>query len=234
MKIAAIGDVHCRVETRELVQELLWPIKGQADVLVITGDLTDSGLPEEAETLVPQLHRLEMPVVAILGNHDHESGKVAEIEQILIEGGINFLNGTTVQIDGVGFVGTKGFCGGFGDSLVQPFGEAALKTFIRTGIDEALILENALATLKTERRVGVLHYAPVKATLEGEPPEIFPFLGCSRLANALDRHGVDVIVHGHAHHGFPEGRTAGNIPVYNVCRFVQMAHTGKPYCMITL
>jgi Icc-related predicted phosphoesterase len=135
----------------------------------------------------------------------------------------------------VGFVGTKGFCGGFGSSLVQPFGEAALKKFIRTSIDEAANLESCITQLQgCEHKVVILHYAPIRETLEGEPPELFPFLGTSRLANAIDPHGADVILHGHAHQGSPSGKTPGNIPVYNVSRFVQMTHTGKPYCMIDL
>jgi Icc-related predicted phosphoesterase len=235
MRIAATGDIHCRVDTKELISQLLGEIQKEADVLVLTGDLTDTGYPEEAEVLLPQLQMLGIPVVATLGNHDHESGKAAEIKHMLREGGVMILDGTVVEIGGVGFAGTKGFCGGFGENLVQPFGEEALKTFIHTGIDEAIALENALARLTTCRhRVAVLHYAPIKGTLIGESPEIYAFLGSSRLANAIDRRGVDVIFHGHAHHGCPDGRTAKNIPVHNVSRFVLLNHTGKPYSVVEI
>ncbi len=235
MKIAASGDIHCRVDTRGLIEDLFGEIQSIAEVLVLTGDLTDTGLVEEAEVLLEQLKELAIPVVATLGNHDHESGKANEIKHLLREGGVCILDGTVTEIGNVGFVGTKGFCGGFSEHMVQPFGEEALKSFIRTGIDEAITLENALAKLnECPRRVAVLHYAPIKETLEGESPEIYPFLGSSRLANALDRRGVNVIFHGHAHHGCPEGRTKGEIPVHNASRFVLMRHTGKPYCLVVV
>ncbi len=173
-----------------------------------------------------------IPVVAILGNHDHKSGKPKEVSQILSDAGVIMLDGTAYELENVGFVGMKGFCGGFGQNLVQPFGEQALKVFIRTSIDEAVLLENALAKLQhCEHKVAVLHYAPVKDTLQGEPQEIWPFLGTSRLCDALDRRKVDLIVHGHAHHGSPEGKTESGTPVYNVCRFVQETYNHTPYCL---
>lgn len=217
------------------MQQLLGELKQDFDVLILAGDLTDHGLPEEAEVLAEQLKSFSMPIIGILGNHDHEGGQADAIVEILNSAGITMLQGTSCQVDSVGFVGTKGFCGGFGDLQIAPFGEAALKTFIRTTIDEAVVLENALASLQDcEHTIAILHYAPVRETLIGEPPELFPFLGASRLATAIDTRGVDVIVHGHAHHGSPYGETPGKIPVYNVCRFVQMAHTGKPYCVLEL
>lgn len=232
MKIAAIGDLHCRKETRRIVREILGDVEKRADVLAVVGDLTDTGLPEEAEILAPQLAELSIPVVAILGNHDHQSGRPVEVFEILENAGVRMLDRSTVVIDQVGFVGTKGFCGGFGGTLVQPFGEEAVKAFIRTSIDEAVELENALATMQEcEKRVGLLHYAPIKETLQGEPQELYPFLGTSRLSDALDRRKVDVIFHGHAHHGSPAGKTPGGIPVYNVCRFVLERHGGMNYCL---
>lgn len=235
MKLAAIGDIHCRVGMDNLIEPMIGEIRDQMDVLILAGDLTDHGLPEEAELLVRQLEWVKVPVIAILGNHDHEGGQPEQVAQVFSEAGINVLDGTVVELDNIGFVGTKGFCGGFNEYLVQPFGEAALKTFIRTSIDETVTLENALARLQhCPYKVAVLHYAPIKETLIGEPPELFPFLGTSRLAQAIDPRGVNVIFHGHAHHGSPFGVTPGNIPVYNVSRFVQLAHTGKPYCMFEL
>jgi Icc-related predicted phosphoesterase len=235
MKIAAIGDLHCRLDSSELVQKLIGDLQRNFDILLLAGDLTDNGLPEEAEVLAKQLKGLGMPVISILGNHDHEGGKPEEIVGILREAGVTILDGTGVEIDTIGIVGTKGFCGGFDENLVQPFGEEAMKSFIRHSIDEALILENALSKLQQcEYKVVLLHYAPIKATLIGEPPELFPFLGTSWLADSIDRRGADLILHGHAHHGSPFGRTKGNIAVHNVSRFVQIEHTGKPYCMIEL
>ncbi len=232
MKIAAVADIHCRVDTTDLIQKLLGGLNNEFDVLLLAGDLTDNGLTEEAEVLAQQL-QFSMPVVAILGNHDHENDHQDEITEIMRQAGVNMLDGTGFEHDSVGFVGTKGFCGGFDENLVQPFGETAMKNFIRTSIDEALVMENSLSKLHhCKHKVVLLHYAPVKATLVGEPPELFPFLGTSWLADAIDRRGADVILHGHAHYGSPFGRTRNNIPVHNVSRFVQLEHTGKPYCMI--
>lgn len=232
MRIAAIADLHCRADSRDVVRAALDEAEREADVLVIAGDLTDTGLPDEIAVLREELEDLTLPIVAVLGNHDHESGEADALTNMLHSIDVRVLDGTVFEIDGVGFVGTKGFCGGFGDLIVQPFGEQALKTFIQAGIDEAVRLENALAKLDCDRRVGVLHYAPVTETLHGEPPEIHAFLGSSRLADALERRGVDVIVHGHAHHGSPYGETPGGIPVYNVCRFVQQEQDGRPYCLL--
>lgn len=235
MKILAMGDVHCRVDTTDLITSLIGELDHSLDVLVLAGDLTDSGLPEEAEVLVQQLKKYTLPIIAILGNHDHEGDRPDEITAVLRDAGIIMLDGTVCEVGDVGFVGTKGFCGGFDQNSVQPFGEAAMKTFIRSSIDEALVLESALQTLQhCRQKVAVLHYSPIRTTLVGEPPELFPFLGTSRLAEAIDRHGADLILHGHAHHGSPFGRTAGDIPVYNVSRFVQMEHSHLPYCVIEI
>ncbi len=235
MRILSIGDIHCRLDTTDLVQKLIGELGHDFDVLLLAGDLTDNGLVEEAEVLMQQLKGYSVPIITILGNHDHEKGKAEQITNIVREAGHIVLDGTACEVGNVGFVGTKGFCGGFDENLVQPFGESALKTFIRTSIDEALRLENAISKLiGCEHKVVLLHYAPIKATLIGEPPEIFPFLGTSWLADAVDRRGADVILHGHAHHGSPFGRTRGNIPVHNVSRFVQMEATGKPYCMLEI
>lgn len=221
MRIAAIADLHCRANSAGTIRPLLADVEHEADLLILAGDLTDTGLPDEIKVLEEELQGLSLPIVAVLGNHDHESDKAKALTEVLCNQGIIVLDGTVVEIEGVGFVGTKGFCGGFDSLAIQPFGERALKKFIKTSFDEAVRLENALAKLACPHKVAVLHYAPVKDTLAGEPPELHPFLGSSRLANALDRHGVDLIVHGHAHHGAPQGQTSGGIPVYNVCRFVQ-------------
>jgi uncharacterized protein len=227
LKIAAIADLHCRVNST--IAPLLEGVEESAELLVLAGDLTDTGLPAEMRVLLDDLKRIPLPILAVLGNHDHENDKAEELTRMLEDTGILVLQGNAIEVGGVGFVGTKGFCGGFDDRLVQPFGERAIKDFIRTGMEEAMKLENATAKLNTERKVAVLHYAPIKKTLEGESPELFPFLGSSRLGNALDRHGVDVILHGHAHHGMPDGRTPAGIQVYNVCRFVRERCCNRPY-----
>jgi Icc-related predicted phosphoesterase len=233
VKIVAIGDIHCRLDTTDLILKLVGDLNNEYDALLLAGDLTDNGLVEEAQVLAEQLKTISAPVVAILGNHDHQGGNPAGIATMLREAGVTILDGTAIEIGTLGIVGTKGFCGGFDEFLVQPFGEDAMKTFVRTSIDEALQLENALSKLHhCEHRIVLLHYAPIKATLIGEPPELFPFLGTSWLADSIDRRGADVIVHGHAHHGSPYGRTRGDIPVHNVCRFVQLDHAGKPYCVL--
>src|SRR6185295_7888720 len=188
----------------------------QADVLVIAGDLTNYGKPAEMEELLKSLVRLRLPIVAVLGNHDYECGSEAELTRMMTQEGIKLLDGTAYERDGVGFAGTKGFPGGFGRSALTSFGEPEVKAFVQAAINEAMKLERAMAQLRTEKRVVVLHYAPIAATVQGEAPEIFPYMGTSRLAEVVDRHGADLIVHGHAHHGAPIGKTTGGIPVHNV------------------
>ena len=234
MRIAATADLHCRVQTTTLVRDLLGPAVDRVDALVLAGDLTDTGLPEEAICLGKQLEKIDLPVVAVLGNHDHESGKASEVADCLIHYGVRILNGQAVELDGVGFAGSKGFGGGFGSRLIQPFGEQEIKDFILTGIEEAAKLQRSLENLGSKHRLVVLHYAPVPDTLAGEPLELYPFLGSSRFAEAVDRCGADLIVHGHAHHGSPQGRTLANIPVYNVSRYVLARETNLPYCLIEM
>ncbi len=234
MRIAATADIHTRVLDNGMTEKLFTGVNEEADILILAGDLTDTGLPEEAEILLRCLKTIDIPILAVLGNHDHESGFAVKIAQMLSEQGIMMMDGQIREIGGVGFVGTKGFSGGFGRNMVQPFGEEALKIFIRAGIDEALELEDMVARMESRRRMAILHYAPIRETLEGESPELYPFLGSERLAHALDRQGVDLVIHGHAHHGSPEGHTPGGIPVYNISRFVLSTFTGKPYRVFEL
>jgi Icc-related predicted phosphoesterase len=190
-----------------------------ADVIALAGDLVDYGLPEEAHVLVHEISvalKSSVPVVAVLGNHDYEGDHPGEVRQILCDAGITLLDGDAVEIKGIGFAGVKGFCGGFGRGSLEPWGEPAVKAFVREAVDEALKLESALARLRTLRRIALLHYSPIEGTVEGEPLEIYPFLGSSRLEEPINRYQVDAVLHGHAHHGSPEGRTRGNVPVYNV------------------
>jgi Icc-related predicted phosphoesterase len=190
-----------------------------ADVIALAGDLVDYGLPEETHVLVRELSaasKAGIPIVAVLGNHDFEGGQPDVVKQILCEAGVIVLDGDAIEIKGVGFAGVKGFCGGFGRRALEPWGESAIKLFVREALDEALKLESALARLRTPNRIALMHYAPIQATVEGEPLEIFPFLGSSRLEEPINRYEVDAVLHGHAHHGTPEGRTSTQIPVYNV------------------
>jgi Icc-related predicted phosphoesterase len=220
MRIAAIGDIHCRAESDGRVLRLLDGVAERADVLLMAGDLTNLGRSEEMEVLLGELARIPLPKVAVTGNHDHESDQVDLLVHMMRSADIHVLDGDVWELDGVEFVGIKGFCGGFGRHRLAPFGERLLKTFIHHSIAEVVRLEAALERLTSDRRVALLHYAPIPGTLKGEHPEIYPFLGFSLLGDALDRHGVDVIVHGHAHHGRPTGRTPGGIPVHNVSRQV--------------
>ncbi len=231
MRIAAIGDLHAQENGEEALRSILRGVKDRADVLVVAGDLTDNGRPAEARIAAKCFKELDMPIVGVLGNHDHESNQENKVAKIISDAGVCLLDGSVYELSGVGFVGTKGFCGGFDKLFIQPFGERVLKTFIQVSIDEAIRLEKALSTLvETQHKVAILHYSPIRETLRGEPPELYPFLGTSLLASPLDRLGVDVIFHGHAHHGSSQGTTPGGIPVHNASRFVQISDNGRPYC----
>jgi Icc-related predicted phosphoesterase len=218
VRIAAIGDLHySRTAVQGSLQPLFAQITESADVLVLVGDLTDYGLAEEARLLAREITSgLKIPAVTVLGNHDFESGQQDEIARILNDAGVIPLDGDTTEIHGVGFAGVKGFAGGFGRRALGPWGEEIIKKFVHEAVDEALKLESALARLRSDRIVAVLHYSPIQETVEGEPREIFPFLGCSRLEEPLTRYPVAAVFHGHAHHGRPEGRTRTDVPVFNV------------------
>jgi Icc-related predicted phosphoesterase len=217
IRVAAVADIHCSKYSRGHLQPLFAQVAERADILILCGDLTDYGHPEEAHILVQELQPVRhLPTIAVLGNHDYESGQQDDVWGILCDAGVMMLNGDTCEVHGIGFAGIKGFAGGFGRGTLAPWGEPAIKHFVQAAIDEALKLEAALLRLRTKHRIAVLHYAPIQATVEGEPPEIFPFLGTSRLEEPLDRYPVHAVVHGHAHNGSLEGRTLGGIPVYNV------------------
>ena len=225
MRIAAVADLHCGRNDRERIRERLNRLPREADILLIGGDLTNYGLPEELEILISQLLRLRLPIISVLGNHDHESNQVPELLRMLREVGIKTLDGEPYERDGVGFAGVKGFCGGFGRGELTAFGEPEVKTFVRASMEESLRLERSLSQLRNDRRVVLMHYAPIPGTVEGEPREIYPFLGSSRLSDVCDRFGASVIFHGHAHHGTAVGQTRGGIPVYNVALPLLQAQT---------
>ena len=233
VKIAGIGDLHVAETSAGTWRELFAEISERAEVLALCGDLTNLGAPREAEILADELSACTIPVVGVLGNHDFECGQPDEVRGILHDAGVFFLEGQAVEIEGIGFAGAKGFAGGFGARMLSPFGEPAIKQFVAEGVEEAMRLETALRALGSERSVVVLHYAPIAATVEGEPKEIFPFLGSSRLAETIDRFGVSAILHGHAHLGTYTARTEKGIPVYNCARSVEKP-SGRPYALIEI
>lgn len=234
LKVAAIADLHVKEnQTPASYRDLFTEISQNADVLVIAGDLTDLGKPREAEILVEELRACSIPVVGVLGNHDYECGSVDEVSHILREAGIRLLDGQATEIAGVGFVGVKGFAGGFGPRMLGSFGEPAIKAMVAESVGEAMRLENAMRQVRAKRALVILHYAPIPETIAGEPLEIFPFLGSSRLAETIDRFKVDAVVHGHAHCGTYEGRTSGGVPVYNVAKDIEKP-TGRPYALLQI
>lgn len=216
MRIAATADLHFAPANQGALREQLSRARDEADVLLLAGDLTNYGQPSEMEPLLNVLVRLRVPTIAVLGNHDYESGKEQELMKMMTAEGIKVLDGSAYERDGVGFAGTKGFVGGFGRGVLTAFGEVEIKNFVRASIDEALKLERGMSQLRTPKRIVVLHYAPIAATVRGEDPEILAFLGTSRLAEVIDRHGADLVVHGHAHHGTLDGKTLAGVPVCNV------------------
>src|SRR6185295_7899062 len=216
VRVAAVGDLHCTKTSQGAFQPLFARIADSADLLLVAGVLTDYGLPEEARVLAREFATLRIPMVAVLGNHDVESDKQDEVRQILVDAGVVILDGDACELHGIGIAGVKGFGGGFGQRALGPWGETIIKQFVREAVDEALKLEAALARLRTRHLVALLHYSPVQQTVEGEPLEIYPFLGSSRLEEPLNRYPVSLIVHGHAHRGKVEGTTKNGIPVYNV------------------
>lgn len=235
MRVAAIGDLHVQESDDAPYRELFSEISSHADVLLLCGDLTNFGKEKEAEILAEDIKSCTIPVLGVLGNHDHECGCPEKVCEILSAAGMVVLDEQAHEIDGVGFAGVKGFLGGFGRGELAPFGEPIVKAFVDEAMHEARKLENALRTLRTERSVAVLHYSPIIGTLEGEPQEIFQYLGAQRLAEPIDRFDhVKAVVHGHAHHGTYEGRTPLGKPVYNVAQFVLKPLFGRPYALLEI
>ena len=218
VRLAAIGDLHYGRTSRGQLQPLFSAVtQAEADILLLLGDLTDYGLAEEAVELARELTGgIKIPIIAVLGNHDYEAGAQAEVTRILTEAGVKILDGESVEVLGIGFAGVKGFAGGFGRGVLGPWGEDVVKRFVHEAVNEALKLESALARLRTQTRIALLHYAPIAETVEGEPREIWPYLGCGRLEEPLTRYQVTAVFHGHAHHGQAEGKTSNGTPVYNV------------------
>lgn len=235
LRVAALGDPHVRENGAGALRDLLADVSANADVLVLCGDLTDHGLPEEARVLAEELKACTVPVLGVLGNHDFESGHQTEVAHILCDHGMIMLDGDPCELEGVGFAGVKGFCGGFENRMLQPWGEEIVKRFVYETVNEAMRLEGALTKLRTERKLVVLHYAPVHDTVEGEPPEVIPYLGSSRLAEPIDRFDVSAVVHGHAHFGSPQGKTTKGIPVYNTSLpLMRRQNPERPYRLLEI
>ena len=225
LRVAAIADIHYGKHSRGILHDTFAACSQRADVLLLCGDLTDYGLAEEAEELIVDLRSaVHIPILAVLGNHDFESGQPELVSKVLEQAGVTVLDGECVEIEGVGFAGVCGFGGGFGRRMLNAWGEPLVKKFVQEAIDHAVRLEQALIKLQTDRRVALLHYAPIRETCEGESPEIYPFLGSTRLEEPINRFRVSAVFHGHAHNGALNGATATGIPVYNVSMHAVQKH----------
>jgi Icc-related predicted phosphoesterase len=222
VRIAAVGDIHIKENDRGKWIDFFRAVSRKADVLLLVGDLTDTGHLDEAEILKEELKACSIPVVGVLGNHDYERDQQKTIKRIIEGENIFLLDGQTAVVEGIGFAGVKGFGGGFDKHMLSMFGESMFKQFVQEAVDDALRLDRALSRLDSDyqelKKIALLHYAPIKETVVGEPPEIFPFLGCSRLAEPLNRRQVLAAFHGHAHVGTLEGSTSKGVKVYNVSR----------------
>jgi len=235
IRIAAVGDIHVRESDKGKWSEYFREVSQQADVLLICGDLTDTGDEGEAQLLSEELRACNIPVVGVLGNHDFEKGRHKLIRQMVQNENVHILDGEAIVINGVGFAGVKGFGGGFDNHMLSMFGEGAMKAFVQEAVDEALRLDRALARLDQEneglKKIAIMHYSPIKETVIGEPEAIFPFLGSSRLAEPLSRRQVVAAFHGHAHIGTLEGQTNGGVKVYNVAKPI-LQKLGMPFFLL--
>jgi Icc-related predicted phosphoesterase len=222
IRIAAMADIHFGADAAGTLRPHLVHLAGQADLLLIAGDLTRVGDPAEAAMLIDELGAAGVPIVAVLGNHDYHTDRAATVAEVLSGAGITVLEGNSVTFDinglRIGIAGVKGFGGGFPGATASDFGEPEMRAFVGLTKERAAQLESALRGLECDRRIALLHYAPVPDTLQGEPVGIYPFLGSYLLAEAIDRVGADLALHGHAHHGSEQGVTAGGVPVRNVAQ----------------
>ncbi len=217
VRVAAVGDFHCGVDDAGVYRTAFAKVNDDADVLLLAGDLTRWGAPEEMRVALGELTDVQIPIVAVLGNHDLESDRGDELCTMMREAGIHYLDGESFRLDDrVGIAGVKGFMGGFGRGTLTSFGEREIKTFVEASLRESQKLELALRALNTPVRIALMHYAPVVDTVIGEPEQIFPYLGTDRLAEPLDRYRASVAFHGHAHIGTFRGETKGGVPVFNV------------------
>jgi Icc-related predicted phosphoesterase len=222
IRIAAVGDVHLGEDARGNLRPALDNLADHADVLLLAGDLTRHGTIDEAHVVADEFSDLPVPVIAVLGNHDHHGDVPDDISKLLEDHGIRVLEGDGVTMDvageRLGVAGVKGFGGGFAGKCASNFGEPEMKAFVNHTIDRANALRAALTSLDTDVRIALTHYSPIPETLRGEPPEIYPFLGCYQLGEVIDECGVDLAVHGHAHFGCEQGVTPGGTRVRNVAQ----------------
>jgi Icc-related predicted phosphoesterase len=220
IRVAAVGDLHVGMDSVGRLRPRLVDLAADADLLLLAGDLTHRGRPEEAKVLAGELLGDGVPTVAVLGNHDYHSDQQDAVTELLQEAGVIVLEGDAVVVRvgdrRVGVAGTKGFGGGFAGASASDFGEPEMKAFVAHTRTLAGRLERALTGLRADRRIALLHYSPVAETLSGEPREIYPFLGSYLLAEAVDHAGADLVLHGHAHRGSPSGVTPGGVTVRNV------------------
>lgn len=234
IRVAAVGDVHFAGDSAGTLRPEFERLHQEADVLLLAGDLTRLGLPEEAEVLAEELRDVEVPIVAVLGNHDLHSGREKEVVDVFERAGVHVLegDGITLPIDGrsLGIAGVKGFGVGFPGASASDFGEPEMKAFVAHARDAADALREALGSLHTDHTVALMHYAPVEDTLRGERLEIWPFLGSYFLAEAVDAAGADLAVHGHAHAGTEKGMTPGGVHVRNVAHAV-IRSAYRVYCL---
>lgn len=235
MRLAAVADIHLKAEEQEKNIRAFSAVNELADALVIAGDFTNHGLPDEMRGVLAVLEHVRIPIIAVMGNHDHESEHQDELAGMLRVAGVHLLDGHCYEVDGVGFAGTKGFAGGFSPYELMPFGEGGIKNFVEIAEREAIKLDYGLEQLKTRIKVAITHYAPIKETVVGEPEPIFPFLGSSRLQRSLDKHKPVLALHGHAHHGSFTGETKGGVRVHNVALSI-LKEKGEqyPFALFTL
>jgi Icc-related predicted phosphoesterase len=220
IRLAAVGDVHVDKDVVGRYRPALDRLPEVADVLLVAGDLTRHGTLDEARCFATEFGGLGVPVVVVLGNHDHQSDQQDEITRLLTDEGITVLEGSSVVLSvhghDLGIAGSKGFGGGFAGACASNFGEREMKAFVETTEAIADKLGAALRAVECDALVALTHYAPVPETLTGEPLEIYPFLGCYQLGQAIDSAPTALALHGHAHHGSERGRTPGGVPVRNV------------------
>jgi Icc-related predicted phosphoesterase len=234
ISIAAVSDLHFKPTDMEGLRARFAGVRDAADILVLPGDLIDSGTPQDAQLLVKELAALDIPIVAVLGNHEYSAGEVGAVADVYKQAGIRLLDGDTTDFvirgESLGIAGTRGARGGFGEHALQPTGEPDVDFWLDAARYEADKIEASLGSLITDYRVVLLHLSPIRATVEGEAPEEVPFYGSSALCEPIDRLGATLVIHGHSHHGTHRGTTPAGIPVYNVAATVIPA----PYVILEL
>lgn len=235
IRIAAMADLHTEENSLGKFREIFKEVSKKADILLLCGDLTHEGLLKEAEVLAEELSFCKIPVLGVLGNHDHTNSQEAPIIKILSEQHLFILENQNYIYRKIGFAGVKGFCGGFDKHLTAPFGERILKEFVMEAVNETMQLEEALMKLETEKKIVILHYSPIRETVVGESLEIYPMLGTSRLTEPIDNFNVTAVFHGHSHHGTAQGKTSKGIPVYNVAfPLLSKISPHKPYIIVEI